>query len=70
MIENIVSFLGLPVAYGLTHVLRIVLVGVAPGDPATLAMVALVLAMAGAFGCAIPALRAIRVDPVVALRCE
>jgi len=62
--------LGLPVAYGLTHVLRIVLVGVAPGDPATFAMVALVLALAGVLGCAIPARRAMRVDPVVALRYE
>ena len=46
------------------------LVGVSPGDPATFGLVALVLASAGALGCAIPARRAARVDPVVALRRE
>jgi ABC-type antimicrobial peptide transport system permease subunit len=46
------------------------LVGVSPGDPATTLGVAFVLAIAGVLGCAIPARRATRVDPVVALRCE
>jgi ABC-type antimicrobial peptide transport system permease subunit len=36
----------------------------------TFASVALVLVAAGVLGCAIPARRAIRVDPVVALRNE
>lgn len=61
---------GLPAAFGLTHVLRTVLVGVSPGDPATFAIVVLVLTAAGVPGCAIPAHRAIRVDPIVALRYE
>jgi putative ABC transport system permease protein len=61
---------GLGAALALTDVVRAMLVGVTPGDPATFAMVALVLASAGALGCAIPARRAARVDPVVALRRE
>jgi putative ABC transport system permease protein len=62
--------IGLPAAFGLTHVLRTVLVGVSPGDPVTFAIVVLMLTAAGVLGCAIPAHRAIRVDPIVALRYE
>jgi putative ABC transport system permease protein len=61
---------GLPLAAAVTFVLRAVLVGVAPGDPLSLAGAALVLILAGLLGCAIPARRAVRVDPVVALRCD
>ena len=62
--------IGFPLAGAVTFVLRAVLVGVAPGDPLSLAGAALVLILAGLFGCAIPARRAVRVDPVVALRCD
>jgi putative ABC transport system permease protein len=62
--------IGLPAAFGITHVLRSALVGVSPGDPVTFSGVVVVLALAGVLGCAIPARRAIRVDPVVALKCE
>ena len=61
---------GLPAAFGVTHVLRMVLVGVSPGDPITFLSAVLVLAAAGIAGCAIPARRAICVDPIVALRYE
>ena len=61
---------GLPLAVAVTFALRAALVGVAPGDPLTLAGAALVLILAGLLGCAIPARRAVRVDPVVALRCD
>ncbi len=44
------------------------LFGVRPLDPATYAVVALVLTVVAAVACAIPARRAMRVDPVVALR--
>ena len=46
------------------------LVGVTPADPLTFGAVALVLALAGVLGCAIPGRRAIRIDPVIALRRE
>jgi len=41
---------------------------VKPWDPTTLAIVAAVLIMAALAACAIPARRAMRVDPVTALR--
>ena len=62
--------LGLVFAVGVTHVLKMLLVGVSPGDPITFAGAVVVLAAAGVVGCAAPARRAIRVDPIVALRYE
>ena len=61
---------GIAAAFGLTRVLSALLVHVSPTDPATLAMVALVLAAAATLGCLIPARRAMRLDPVLALRHE
>jgi putative ABC transport system permease protein len=61
---------GLPLALLVTRGLSHELVGVSPSDPATYASVAVVLAFAGLLGCAIPALKAIRVDPLAALRHE
>jgi predicted permease len=61
---------GLIAACGVTRVLRAVLVGVSPSDPITFLGVVVVLMLAGVLGCAIPARRAVRVDPVVALRCD
>jgi hypothetical protein len=62
--------LGLAGALGITRVLSAILVGVSPTDPLTLGAVALVLIAAAALGCAVPAGRAIRVDPATALRHE
>jgi predicted permease len=61
---------GLAAAFGVTRVLSGLLVGVTATDPTTFAIVALILTLAGALGCGIPARRAMRVDPVVALRYE
>jgi len=60
---------GLAAAFGLARLLRALLAGFQP-DWATFAIVALLLVAAGALACAIPARRATRVDPVVALRFE
>jgi len=43
---------------------------VAPTDPTTFFGVALLLALTGVLACYIPARRAMRVDPMVALRYE
>jgi putative ABC transport system permease protein len=50
--------------------LRSMLFGVRPGDPATLAVTAAALVSVAALACVIPARRATRVDPIVALRAE
>ena len=59
---------GLAASFGLTRVLATLLVGVTPADPLTFVTVALVLTLAAVVGTAIPARRAMQVDPIVALR--
>jgi putative ABC transport system permease protein len=48
--------------------LRSVLVGVSATDPATLGGVAVAMALVAALACYVPARRATRIDPAVALR--
>jgi predicted permease len=59
---------GLAVSIAVNRLLKSELVQVSPSDPVTLMVASGVLIMAGALGCLIPARRAMRVDPVVALR--
>jgi hypothetical protein len=61
---------GLPAALGVGRVLRVALVGVSANDPGTFMGVTLTLVAACVLGCAIPARRAVRIDPIVALRCD
>jgi putative ABC transport system permease protein len=60
--------LGLAMAIGLTTYLRSQLFGVGPHDPVVYALVTMMLASVAAAACYIPARRATRVDPAVALR--
>ena len=62
--------IGLSGAWALSVVMADLLVGVRPGDPATLAVIAILLAVVSIAACLIPARRATRVDPVIALRAE
>jgi putative ABC transport system permease protein len=62
--------LGLAAAAAATRPLRALLFGVSPGDPFTWLAVAGILGGAALLACALPARRAMRVDPLVALRHE
>jgi putative ABC transport system permease protein len=61
---------GLVAAAGANRLLHSQLVGISPYDPITVAAGPLVLIAVALIGCRIPARRAMRVDPVVALRHE
>jgi ABC-type lipoprotein release transport system permease subunit len=61
---------GLLGALYLSRFLETLLFGVQPRDPATFAAVAALFLIVAAIACYLPARRATRVDPVVALRAE
>ncbi|HEY6804331.1 MAG TPA: ABC transporter permease [Pyrinomonadaceae bacterium] len=64
------TVLGLGLALSLTRVMKKLLFGVSATDPLTLVLVSLVLMSAAFLACYLPARRAARVDPLVALRHE
>jgi putative ABC transport system permease protein len=62
--------LGLFGAFLMTRFMSAMLFGIAPHDALTFVVVPLLLFCAAAMGCLVPARRAMRVDPIVALRME
>jgi putative ABC transport system permease protein len=62
--------IGLVLAFAFAQSVAAFLFGVQPRDPVTFASVGAVLVLTAMVACAVPALRAVRVDPVEAFRNE
>ncbi|HEU0175713.1 MAG TPA: ABC transporter permease [Blastocatellia bacterium] len=62
--------IGLPVSAVSTRLVKSMLFGVGPNDPLTFMAIALSLTMVALLACLIPARRATKVDPMVALRVD
>jgi putative ABC transport system permease protein len=63
-------FLGLIVSLALTRVLASQLYGVTPTDPVTFTAISVLLIFVAVIACSIPAVRATKVDPMIAVRYE
>jgi putative ABC transport system permease protein len=61
---------GVAASLAVTPLLKSVLVHVSPADPVTYAVASAMLIVSASLGCWLPARRAVRVDPVIALRYE
>jgi putative ABC transport system permease protein len=64
------AVIGIAAALGVTRVMRALLFETSPTDPLTFAAVVTLLVAVALLACIVPALRATRVDPLIALRYE
>jgi putative ABC transport system permease protein len=62
--------IGAVIAFQITRVMATLLYAVEPNDPLTFAGVSVVLAIAAALACLVPARRVTRIDPMIALRSQ
>jgi putative ABC transport system permease protein len=70
---QLISFgvvIGVGTAFGLTRMLASLLYGISTTDPLVLISVTALLVVVALMACLIPARRAMRIDPIVALRHE
>ncbi len=61
---------GIMLSLGITRILSNQLYGVTPTDPATFALVSMLMIAAASLACVIPAGKAAHVDPLVTLKCD
>jgi ABC-type antimicrobial peptide transport system permease subunit len=69
-LSSIGVIVGIVVALPLTRFVRVLLFGITATDPVTFLWVSLALVLVTAAACYVPARRAIRIDPVKALRVD
>jgi predicted permease len=62
--------LGIPMSLAASRAIKAGLFGVSPSDPLTLIVAVVIVSVCMLFGSYMPARRATRIDPMVALRCE
>jgi ABC-type antimicrobial peptide transport system permease subunit len=70
LLVGVGAMIGTPAAFASTKLLRGLLFGLSPSDPSSLLIALIMLAGVAAAACLLPARRATKVDPMVALRYE